>query len=93
MRYMLLILFTRNGYGKDDPQDADRIQSSASKRDGRYGEARNFSAAQPLKPTATATTVRFQNDQPDDNRWPIRGTRAVGWILHYSRLQGSRRSD
>lgn len=75
MRYMLLIYSRETDMEKITPQDADRIRSAHRSVMIETSKQGIFCGAEPLKPTATATTVRFQNDKPMITDGPFAETR------------------
>jgi hypothetical protein len=75
MRYMLLIYSRETDMEKMTPADADRIRSAHRSVMVETAKQGIFRGAEPLKPTTTATTVRFQNDKPMITDGPFAETR------------------
>ena len=75
MRYMLLIYSRETDMNKISPQEADRIRSAHRTVMVETSKQGIFRGAEPLKSTATATTVRFQNDKPMITDGPFAETR------------------
>ena len=75
MRYMLLIYSRETDMEKMTPQDADKIRAAHRNVMVETAKEGIFRGAEPLKPTATATTVRFQNHKPMITDGPFAETR------------------
>jgi hypothetical protein len=75
MRYMLLIYSRETDMNKMPQQEADRISSAHRAVMVETAKQGIFRGAEPLKPTATATTVRFQNGKPMITDGPFAETR------------------
>lgn len=75
MRYMLLIYSREADMAKMTPQESEKISSAHRAVMVETAKQGIFRGAEPLKSTASATTVRFQNDKPIITDGPFAETR------------------
>jgi hypothetical protein len=75
MRYMLLIYSREADMAKMTPEEGAKISSAHRAVMVETAKQGIFRGAEPLKATASATTVRFQNDKPMITDGPFAETR------------------
>jgi hypothetical protein len=75
MRYMLLIYSRETEMEKMSQQEAERVSSAHRAVMTQTAKEGIFRGAEPLKSTATATTLRFQDDKPMITDGPFAETR------------------
>jgi hypothetical protein len=91
MRYMFLVYSVETADGKAQPQSLQEIAEEHRRVINEAAQKLVLQAAEPLKPTNMATTVRRQNGKALILDGPVCGDKGTArWVLH-SRLSGSGR--